>query len=82
MKNLLKGKKKTNPIVIILIVIGVLAVIAAAAYALYRYFAPQWFGEDEDEDIFEDDFEEDFFIDDDIVIEDASEYVSEDTDIE
>ena len=82
MKNLLKCKKKTNPIVVVLIVIGVIAVVGAAAYALYRYFAPQWFGEDEDEDIFEDDFEEDFFIDDDIVIEDTPEYVSEDTDVE
>ena len=69
LKKLLKEEKKCNPIVCALIVIGVIAVIAAAAYALYRYFAPQWFGEEDDEDIF-DEFEEDFFEDDEIIVED------------
>ena len=70
LKKLLKKEKKCNPIVVALIVVGIIAVIAAAAYAIYRYFAPQWFGEvEEDEDIF-DEFEEDFFVDDEIINED------------
>ena len=44
-------KKKTNPIVVALIVIGVLVVIAAAAYALYRFFAPDYLEDFEDEEV-------------------------------
>ena len=47
-----------------------IVLIAAAAYAIYRYFAPQWFGEDDEDDIF-DEFEDDFFEDDEIIIEDV-----------
>ena len=72
LKKLLKEEKKCNPIVVALIVIGIIAVIAAAAYAIYRYFAPQWFGEEDEDDIF-DEFEDDFFEDDEIVLADTTE---------
>ena len=57
MKNFMK-EKKTNPIVVILIVIGVITVIAAAAYAIYRFFAPDYLEDFEDEDIILEDITE------------------------
>ena len=66
-KLLKKEEKKCNPVVVVLVVIGVLVVIAAAAYAIYRFFAPDYLGDFEDEE-FEDEFDEDFFEDDEIVV--------------
>ena len=67
LKKLLKEEKKMNPIVVVLIVIGVIVLVAAAAYAIYRFFAPDYLEDFEDDD-FEDEFEDDFFEDDDIII--------------
>ena len=66
-KKLLKEEKKCNPVVVVLVIIGVIVVIAAAAYAIYRFFAPDYLGDFEDDE-FEDEFDEDFFEDDEIVV--------------
>ena len=66
-RKIVKEEKKCNPIVIALVVIGVIVLIAAAAYAIYRFFAPDYL-EDFEDDEFEDEFDEDFFEDDDIII--------------
>ena len=75
-KKLLKEEKKCNPIVVVLAIIGVLAVIAAAAYAVYRFFAPDYLSDFEDDE-FEDEFDEDFFEDDEIIIVEDNEMFEE-----
>ena len=66
-RKIVKEEKKCNPIVIALIVIGVIVVIAAAAYAIYRFFAPDYLGDFEDDE-FQDEFDDDFFEDDEVII--------------
>ena len=75
-KKLLKEEKKCNPIVVVLVIIGVLVIIAAVAYAIYRFFAPDYLG-DFEEDEFEDEFDEDFFEDDDIIVVEDNELFEE-----
>ena len=59
-------KKKPCKLVWIFAIIGVIVAIAAIAYAVYRYFAPDYYDDFEDE--FEDEFEEDFFEDEDVEV--------------
>ena len=66
-RKIVKEEKKCNPVVIALVVIGVIVLIAAAVYAIYRFFAPDYL-EDFEDDKFEDEFEDDFFEDDEITI--------------
>ena len=55
-------KKKPCKLVWVLAIIGAVVAIAAIAYAVYRYFAPDYYDDFED-DVFEDEFEDDFFED-------------------
>ena len=47
--------------------------IAAAAYAAYRFFAPDYLDDFEDDIFEEDEFEDDFFEEDEFVVEDVFE---------
>ena len=63
-------EKKHKTLLIVLAVIGGIVVIAGIAYAVYRYLAPRYLNDFEDE--FEDDFDDDFFDDDeDIIVDDV-----------
>ena len=42
-------KKKSDLIVRICVIAGMIIAVAAAAYALYRFFAPDYYAEFEDE---------------------------------
>lgn len=75
-KKLLKEEKKCNPVVVVLVIIGVIVLIAAAAYAIYRFFAPDYLGDFEDDE-FEDDFDDDFFEDDEIIVVEDNEMFEE-----
>ncbi|MBR4026920.1 MAG: hypothetical protein IKJ01_05110 [Lachnospiraceae bacterium] len=56
----------------ILAVVGGIVLIGAAIYGIYRFFAPDYLDDFEDE--LEDDFDdEDFFEDEDVVVEDVFE---------
>ena len=55
-------KKKPCKLVWVFAIIGVIVAIAAIAYAAYRYFAPDYYDDFEDDE-FEDEFEDDFFED-------------------
>ena len=68
-RKIVKEEKKCNPIVIALIVVGAIAVIAAVAYAIYRFFAPDYLADFEDDE-FEDEFNDDFFEEDDLFEDD------------
>ena len=59
-----KEEKKTSKVVWIFAIIGIVVALAAIAYAVYRFFAPDYY--DDFEDDFADDFEDDFFEDDEI----------------
>ena len=50
-------------------IIGIIVVVAAAAYGLYRFFAPDYLEDFEDD--LDDEFEEDFFDDEDTAEEPA-----------
>ncbi|MBE5907169.1 MAG: DUF4366 domain-containing protein [Lachnospiraceae bacterium] len=52
-------KKKKKTVVCVLAIVGAIAAIAGIAYAVYRFFAPDYF--DDFEDDFEDEFDDDFF---------------------
>lgn len=56
-------KKKPCKLVWVLAIIGAIVAIAAIAYAVYRYFAPDYYDDFEDDE-FEDEFEDDFFEED------------------
>ena len=56
-------EKKPCKLVWVLAIIGAIVAIAAIAYAVYRYFAPDYYDDFED-DVFEDEFDDDFFEDD------------------
>lgn len=47
-------KKKSDLIVKICVIAGIIIAVAAAAYALYRFFAPDYYADYDDE--FEDEF--------------------------
>lgn len=59
-------EKKCNVVLWVLAIIGAVAAIAGIAYAVYRYFAPDYL-EDFEDDFDDDDFDDDFFDDDDQV---------------
>ena len=58
-------------------IIGIIVVVAAAAYGLYRFFAPDYLEDFEDD--LDDEFEEDFFDDEDVKAEEPVEKKDEDT---
>lgn len=72
LNELLKKEEEKKPCkwVWVFAVIGIIVAIAAIAYAVYRYFAPDYYDDFED-DVFEDEFEDDFFEED--VEEEATE---------
>lgn len=57
-------------------IIGIIVVVAAAAYGLYRFFAPDYLEDFEDD--LDDEFEEDFFDDEDVKEEEPVEKKDED----
>uniref|UniRef100_UPI004056CF59 hypothetical protein n=1 Tax=Agathobacter sp. TaxID=2021311 RepID=UPI004056CF59 len=74
LNELLKRKdeeKKIPTAVVVLAVIGVIVLIAAIAYGVYRFLAPDYLEDFEDE--LEDEFDEDFFEEDDFFEEEAAE---------
>ena len=52
-------------------IIGIILVVASAAYGLYRFFAPDYLVDFEDD--LDDEFEEDFFDDEDVKAEEPAE---------
>ncbi len=58
-----EAEKKTSPWVWVAIIVAAVAVMAAVGYAVYRYFAPDYFEDFEDD--FDDEFDDDFFEDED-----------------
>ena len=54
-----KEEKKASKVVWVFAIIGIVVALAAVAYAIYRFFAPDYY--DDFEDDFADDFEDDFF---------------------
>ena len=56
-------KKETHPVVWVLAIVGAVVAVAGIAYAVYRYFAPDYYEEYEDFD--DDDFDDDFYEDED-----------------
>lgn len=58
----LEEKKKPNKIVIILAIIGAIAAVAGIAYAVYRFVAPRYLDDFDDE--FEDDVDAEIFDED------------------
>ncbi len=52
-------KKKKKTVVWVLAIVGAVTAVAGIAYAIYRFFAPDYFDGLEDE--FEDEFDDDFF---------------------
>lgn len=79
LKKLLKEEKKCSPVTIALMVLGVIALIGAVVYMIYRFFAPDYL-DDFEEDDFEDDLDDDFFEDDEIIILDDEEEKKETSD--
>lgn len=67
LNELLKKEEKKKPckLVWVFAIIGVIVAVAAIAYAVYRYFAPDYYDDFED-DVFEDEFEDDFFEDEEV----------------
>lgn len=55
-------EKNKNTVLWILAVIGAVAAVAGIAYAVYRFFAPSYLDEFED-DFDDDEFDDDFFDD-------------------
>lgn len=51
-----ESEKAKNTVLWIMAIIGTVAAVAGIAYAVYRFFTPDYFEED-----FEDEFEEDYF---------------------
>ncbi len=54
-------EEKKSCVLWFLAIIGAVAAVAAIAFAVYKYFAPDYFEDFEDD--FEDDFDDDFFDD-------------------
>ena len=54
-------EKKKNALLWVLAIIGAVAAVAAIAYAVYRYLAPDYLEELEDE--YDDEFDDEFFLD-------------------
>lgn len=65
-------KKKNNTIIWILVIIGIIVVCAVAGYLLYKFLAPDYL-EDFDDDF--EDFDDDFFEDDELTNWDDEEEV-------
>ncbi len=68
-------KKKKKTVVCVLAIVGAVAAIAGIAYAVYKFFAPDYY--DDFEDDFDDEFDDDFFEEEPLEMEEADEKTCE-----
>lgn len=55
------GRRRRNPVLVVLSVIGCIAAVALIAYGIYRFLTPDYFDDyDDDDDFDDDDFDDDF----------------------